>query len=58
MQDETYEQMSARIEQLETTVNAVGGVLRLMSYNQAIDDDVCSTLGLLADVLEHPEVLS
>ena len=25
MQDETYEQMSARIEQLETTMNAVGG---------------------------------
>ena len=58
MQEDTYEQMSARIEQLETTMNAVGGVLRLMSYNQAIDDDVCSTLGLLADVLEHPDIVS
>jgi hypothetical protein len=33
-------------------------VLRLMSYNQAIDDGICSTLGLLADVLDHPEVVS
>ena len=47
-----------KIEQLQTVMNAVGGALRIMSRAEDIGDDMAETLHLLADVLEHPEVVS
>lgn len=45
-----------RIEQLETCMRVVGGVLRMLSHNPDCDEDMAEALHLLASVLEHPEV--
>ena len=45
-------------ERLETARNTVSGALRILCVAEDINEDLAATMLMLADVLDHPEVLS
>ena len=47
-----------KIEQLQTVMNTVSGALRILCVADDINEDLAATMLMLADVLDHPEVVS
>ena len=56
--NELIRNLNERIERLETARNTVSGALRILCVADDINEDLSATMLMLADVLEHPEVLS